>query len=128
MAQNSVQRNMSTSSSSAEWQNGMSLIVGIVIILVGVGFLSAILAKSDTANLMPRQSVPILVFLGGVIMAGAGKAAQGLGLMALGLLFILRNMGVFAVDTFDMAWYGILVLVGLLFVLMAQVKPKDKKA
>ena len=44
------------------------------------------------------------------------------------VLFILRNMGVFAVDTFDTAWYGILVLVGLLFVLMAQVKPKDKKA
>ncbi len=128
MAQNSVQRNMSTSSSSAEWQNGMSLIVGIVIILVGVGFLSAILAKSDMANLIPRQSVPILVFLGGVIMTGAGKAAQGLGLMVLGLLFILRNMGVFDTNTFDTAWYGILVLVGLLFVLMAQVKPKDKKA
>ena len=106
----------------------MSLIVGVIIILVGVGFLSAILAKSDMADLIPRQAVPILVFLGGVIMAGAGKAAQGLGLMVLGLLFILRNMGVFAVDTFDTAWYGILVLVGLLFVLMAQVKPKDKKA
>ena len=128
MAQNSVQRNMGSSSSSVGWQNSMSLIVGVIIILVGVGFLSAILAKSDMADLIPRQAVPILVFLGGVIMAGAGKAAQGLGLMVLGLLFILRNMGVFAVDTFDTAWYGILVLVGLLFVLMAQVKPKDKKA
>lgn len=127
MAQNSVQRNMGSSSSSAGWQNNMSLIVGIVIILIGVAFLSAILANSDMANLIPRQAVPILVFLGGVIMAGSGKAAQGLGLMALGLLFILRNMGVFDTVTFDTAWYGILVLVGLLFVLMAQVKPKDKK-
>lgn len=127
MAQNSVQRNMGSSSSSGGWQNGMSLIVGIVIILVGVGFLSAILANSDMANLIPRQAVPILVFLGGVIMAGAGKAAQGLGLMFLGFLFILRNMGVFDTTTFDTAWYGILVLVGLLFVLMAQVKPKDSK-
>ena len=128
MAQNSVQRNMGSSSSSGGWQTGMSLIVGIVIILVGVAFLSAILAKSDMADLIPRQAVPILVFLGGVIMAGAGKAAQGLGLMFLSLLFILRNMGVFDTTTFDTAWYGILVLVGLLFVLMAQVKPRDKKS
>ncbi len=127
MVKDSIQRNMGGAKSSDGWQNGMSLIVGIVIILVGVGFLSAILAKSDMANLIPRQTVPILVFLGGVIMAGSGKAAQGLGLMALGLIFILRNMGVFDTTTFDAAWYGVLVLVGLLFVLMAQVKPQAKK-
>lgn len=126
MVKDSIQRNMGGAKPADGWQNGMSLIVGIVIILVGVAFLSAILAKSDMANLIPRQTVPILVFLGGVIMAGSGKAAQGLGLMALGLIFILRNMGVFSTDTFDTAWYGLLVLVGLLFVLMAQVKPKDK--
>ncbi|QQS26915.1 hypothetical protein IPM44_04365 [bacterium] len=126
MANNTVQRNMGDTKSAQGWQNGMSLIVGIVIILIGAGFLSAILANSDMANLIPRQTVPILVFLGGIIMAGSGKAAQGLGLMALGFIFILRNMGVFDTATFDTAWFGILVLVGLLFVLMAQVKPKDK--
>ena len=126
MANNTVQRNMGDTKSAQGWQNGMSLIVGIVIILIGVGFLSAILANSDMANLIPRQTVPILVFLGGIIMAGSGRAAQGLGLMALGFIFILRNMGVFDTATFDTAWFGILVLVGLLFVLMAQVKPKDK--
>jgi hypothetical protein len=126
MANNTVQRNMGDTKSAQGWQNGMSLIVGIVIILIGVGFLSAILANSDMANLIPRQTVPILVFLGGIIMAGSGRAAQGLGLMALGFIFILRNMGVFDTTTFDTAWFGILVLVGLLFVLMAQVKPQDK--
>lgn len=125
MVQNSVQRNMDNSSASSGWQNNMSLIIGVVIILVGVGFLSAILAKSDMANLIPRQTVPILVFLGGIIMAGSGKAMQGLGLMALGLVFILRNMGVFGTDSFDTAWFGILILVGLLFVLMSKVKPRD---
>ena len=126
MANNTVQRNMGDTKSAQGWQNGMSLIVGIVIILIGVGFLSAILANSDMANLIPRQTVPILVLFGGIIMAGSGRAAQGLGLMALGFIFILRNMGVFDTATFDTAWFGILVLVGLLFVLMAQVKPKDK--
>lgn len=121
-----VQRNMDQAKVTDGWQNGMSLIVGIVIILIGVGFLSAILANSDMANLIPRQTIPILVFLGGIIMAGSGKAAQGLGLMTLGFVFILRNMGVFDANTFDTAWFGVLILVGLLFVLMAQVKPKDK--
>jgi hypothetical protein len=107
------------------WQNSMSLVVGVVIILVGVAFLSAILAKSETVNLIPRQTVPILVFLGGVIMAGAGKAAQGLGLMILGLIFILRRFGMLDNVTFDTAWFGILALVGLLMVLMAQTKNKN---
>lgn len=128
MTRDTVQRNMEGVRTQKSWQNSMSLVVGVVIILVGVAFLSAILAKSETVNLIPRQTVPILVFLGGVIMAGAGKAAQGLGLMILGLIFILRRFGMLDNVTFDTAWFGILALVGLLMVLMAQVKPKDTKS
>jgi predicted membrane channel-forming protein YqfA (hemolysin III family) len=127
MAQDQVQRNMQGVQTQKNWQNGMSLVVGVVIILIGVAFLSAILAKSEMANLIPRQTIPILVFLGGVIMTGSGKAAQGLGLMILGLIFILRRFGMLDNVTFDTAWFGILALVGILMALMAQTQASTRR-
>ncbi len=97
-----------------------SVLIGIVIIIVGLAFLSMIMTKSASVDLIPRQVVPILVFLGGVLMTGAGKAAEGLGLMVLGLLFILRNMGIVSTETFDMVWFVILILVGLGLVLQTK--------
>lgn len=122
MVQDAIQRNMQEATKSDGWRNNMSMIVGVVVILIGVAFLSAILARSDMANLIPIQTIPILVFLGGVIMTGAGKATEGLGLMVLGLLFILRNMGIVSTEIFDMIWFGLLVLGGLGLVLRAKAR------
>lgn len=117
-----LQQSNKTMTSHEASMNTGQLIVGVIIILVGLAFLSMIMTKSAGADLIPRQAVPILVFLGGVLMTGAGKAAEGLGLMVLGLLFILRNMGLVPTETFDIAWFGILALVGLVLVLRAQLK------
>lgn len=97
-----------------------TFIIGIVVIVVGLAFLSMILTKSAGADLIPKQAIPFLVFLGGVMLTSTGKAGAGLGLMAVGLLFVLRYMGIVSTQTFDIAWFALLVVVGLLVVLMGQ--------
>ena len=98
-----------------------TVLIGVVVIVIGLAFLSMIMTKSAGADLIPRQVIPILAFLGGVLMTGSGKAAEGLVLMVLGLIFILRNLGIVSAESFDLIWFGILVLVGLWLVLNAKI-------
>jgi hypothetical protein len=43
-------------------------------------------------------------------------------LMVLGLIFILRNLGIVSAESFDLIWFGIFVLVGLWLVLQSKMK------
>lgn len=103
-----------------------TFIIGIVIVVVGIAFLSMILTKSAGADLLPKQTVPFLVFLGGIMLTSTGKAGAGLGLMALALLFLLRNFGIVPTETFDAAWFAFLALGGLLIALMSQAGKRAK--
>lgn len=93
-----------------------TMIVGVVIVFLGIAFLGMILGRAGQADLIPRQAVPILIFLGGVMLAGAGRAAAGLALMAFSLIFLLRTYNIVPAGTFDQLWFGLLILVGLVLI------------
>lgn len=118
------QENAKLEVSRTQSSNSVQLVIGVVIILLGVWFLSGIFAKASTADLIPRQALPILLFLFGVVLTGSKRAVAGLGLMALSLVFLLRSAGVVSTEAFDQLWLAVIVLGGLFLVLDAQARKK----
>lgn len=120
---NAENARMSSQARSIERTNSVAqLIIGVVVILLGVAFLSAIITKSSAADLIPRQALPFIAFLAGVMLTGSGRALAGLGLMGLALLFILRGTGILTSEAFDQIWLIILVLLGLVIVVDARTR------
>ncbi len=118
------QENAKLEVSRTQSSNTVQLVIGVVIVLLGVWFLSGIFAKASTAELIPRQALPILLFLFGVVLTGSKRAVAGLGLMALSLVFLLRSAGVVSTEAFDQLWLAVIVLGGLFLVLDAQARKK----
>ena len=118
------QENARLEVSRTQSSNTVQLVIGVVIVLLGVWFLSGIFAKASTAELIPRQALPILLFLFGVVLTGSKRAVAGLGLMALSLVFLLRSAGVVSTEAFDQLWLAVIVLGGLFLVLDAQARKK----
>jgi hypothetical protein len=118
------QENAKLEVSRTQSSNTVQLVIGVVIVLLGVWFLSGIFAKASTAELIPRQALPILLFLFGVVLTGSKRAVAGLGLMALSLVFLLRSAGAVSTEAFDQLWLAVIVLGGLFLVLDAQARKK----
>jgi len=118
------QENAKLEVSRTQSSNTVQLVIGVVIILLGVWFLSGIFAKASTVELIPRQALPILLFFFGVVLTGSKRAVAGLGLMALSLVFLLRSAGVVSTEAFDQLWLAVIVLGGLFLVLDVQVRKK----
>lgn len=118
------QENAKLEVSRTQSSNTVQLVIGVVIVLLGVWFLSGIFAKASTAELIPRQALPILLFLFGVVLTGSKRALAGLGLMALSLVFLLRSAGAVSTEAFDQLWLAVIVLGGLFLVLDAQARKK----